>query len=315
MLRHTLLRPIGSLLLLAGITACGSSSSSSGTPPTAPPTTQRIYATSYAGSSPNFTRAIDVFAMPLSASSTPSIHAQVPNPATYDAGNIAVDTTGNLAACSFATNILVYSAPLSSSSTPSATIPTACGGPAFDSSGKLYVPTQGAGGVKVYSPPFTSASTPTLTITTGLSSPSEAAFDSSGNLYVDDDGAVPKIVVFAPPYTGAPSYTITSTSFKALRGISVDSHGNLAVADLGTGGVGMIHVINAPLSASSTVAFDLTANVNTPEQLAFDKSGSLYVANVGSTTGWISVYASPLTAASTPLVLSYQSNFGVALGP
>src|SRR5271165_598033 len=289
-------------IFVGALAACSSSS----TAPAPTPMPGHLYVNNTSTS----VKGVSVYSLPFSASST-ALYT-VSNGLVFP-GDVAVDSTGDLAVCAGANTVRYYTAPLSSSSTATANITTGCSTSAFDVNRSLYVPTQGAA-VNVYAQPITSAEVPT-TITNGLTSALSVAFDASGRLYVGDDGGTTGVHVYNAPYTGAPAFSIACCpgGGTALRGIAVDSNGDLFVAELFTM---KIWVFTAPLSAVSTSAYQLTG-VTVPEDMMFDASGKLYV--VDNTDGSLKIFTPPLSGASTPTVIppsvTFNADFGVAVGP
>jgi len=76
----------------------------------------------------------------------------------------------------------------------------------------------------------------------------------------------------------------------------------------------MVHVYQAPLTSSSTAAFDIVTAMNYPEELAIDNTGELYVASDSGAPP--NVYAGPFSKTSAPKVTvgSVVSEFGIAIG-
>jgi sugar lactone lactonase YvrE len=144
----------------------------------------------------------------------------------------------------------------------------------------------------------------------GLCSPMGLAFDSSGNLWVSDAGAN-RVLEFVPGASGCPAGqfcdgmtaslvvgtngvcppSASASSLCAPRGIAFDSSGNLWVADTGdyrvleipapyTGGASVV----LGQSDFTTTSYEGTTqtSVGTPEDLAFDSSGNLWVTDNGN---------------------------------
>ena len=65
-------------------------------------------------------------------------------------------------------------------------------------------------------------------------------------------------------------------------------------------GTGQVDVYTLPITAASTPAFSLTTGVNTPEGLAIDAAGNLYVGNLSDAT--IAVFNAPIASGATPSV-------------
>ena len=81
------------------------------------------------------------------------------------------------------------------------------------------------------------------------------------------------------------------------------------------GAPGRVDVYTLPITAASVPAFSMT-NVNTPEAMAMDSSGNLYVGNLTDAT--IRVFAPPFSASSTPTTTLTLTGtfalFGIAVG-
>ena len=82
-------------------------------------------------------------------------------------------------------------------------------------------------------------------------------------------------------------------------------------------GAGRVDVYNLPITAASTPAFALSTGVNTPEGLALDPAGNLYIGNLSDAT--VTVYSAPITASSVPSLIFKVSTgafaiFGIAVG-
>ncbi|PZR58549.1 MAG: hypothetical protein DLM50_03460 [Candidatus Meridianibacter frigidus] len=290
---------------LIGLAACTSNSNTITPVPLAP---QHLYVADAHSGGP-----ILQYTLPLTGASMPSATI-----GSGGEGSLALDAAGNLAAGNTAGQISIFTAPLTSSSVPSATFnngaSTPVGQMAFNNAGDLFAATEDIS-VNVFTHPLTSASTPSQAITSaGLSAAIGTLLDSSGNLYVSNSaGAGSNIYVFAPPYSGTPIITSVQAG-KAYRKMA-GSGNQLFVANV-SGATGSVDVYNTPLTTASTPAFSMT-NVNSPEALAFDNAGNLYVGNLGD--GTIRVFTPPFSAASSPAVTLVESGsfaiFGMAIGP
>ena len=277
-------------------------------------------------------RAASVFVYPPLGSNTGLLN-QAPT-ATISGSNtglafpigIALDSRANIYVTDLhAASVFVYS-PLGSNTgllnePPLATIAgsnTGLIGPygvTLDSSGNIYVADSNAAKVFVY--PALGSSTgphneaPTITISgsnTGLRQPFGIWLDSSGNIYVVN---VTSVFVYPPlgSSTGllneAPIATISTTMPTGLsypQGIALDSSGNIYVTDcpacyLGRGTPG-VYVFpagsNASTAPSATISGSATG-LESPDGIALDSSGNIYVADDGdgSCDGTASVYVYP----------------------
>ena len=256
------------------------------------------------------------YTLPITSTSTPVVTVTSSNVVA-----VAVDSNGNLGVGDNAGHLSFFSAPLTNASTPSATFnngtATNDGQTAFDSAGDLFASNVSTK-VNVFTHPVSSASTPSQAITdASLVSTIGAAFDSAGNLYVSNagtgGGTGSTLLVYASPYSGAPIIT-PNVATTAYRKIALTST-QLFVASV-AGSTGRVDVYNLPITASSAPAFAIT-NVNTPEGLATDSSGNLYVGNLSDAT--IRVFTPPFSATSPPTTTLTVSSgafaiFGIAIG-
>jgi sugar lactone lactonase YvrE len=153
-------------------------------------------------------------------------------------------------------------------------------GLAFDSSGNLYVANSGGNTIEE----FNTNGVGSVFTSLALSYPAGLAFDSSGNLYGPSGSGVIKFNTngvgtgFAGPITDSVGYRGAPT------GLAFDSSGNLYVAVTGT-----INFHSQVIYPASIVVFNTNGGVGTffasdysnltPNGIAFDSSGNLYVAN------------------------------------
>ena len=234
---------------------------------------------------------------------------------------------------------------------------------ALDSAGNLYIASTGdnvvekvdhlSGLMSVYAGsgapvPSRVLPTPGPATSVNLRDPAALAIDSSDNLYISDDNyAVYKVdtsqnlTIVAGTGTsssGAPTPgPATSTALGYPYGLAVSASGDLYIADghshvidrVDTGGQLSVFAGTGTALASGTlpVAGPATAaNLRTPDGMAFDASGNLYVADAGAaaaykidTSGHLSVVAGTgsygTRAFGSPAIsspLSYPQ--GVAIG-
>ncbi len=157
-------------------------------------------------------------------------------------------------------------------------------GIAIDSNGTLYVANNGVNGNSITEYPVAGHGNiaPTFSIT-GLSSPIGVAVDASRNVYVTNSAAN-SIQIFAPG-SNTPTCTIVgaATGLFTPGFITLDASGDIWVANE----TGNSIVEFPPLSSNpngnippmTTIGGSKTGlNSSTPEGLAFDASGRLYVA-------------------------------------
>jgi sugar lactone lactonase YvrE len=172
---------------------------------------------------------------------------------------------------------------------------------AVDSAGNLYVADRGNDTIRKIAPLGTNWVVSTLAGTAGVSGfvdgtnsgarftgPYGVAVDGAGILYVTDrgNGAVRKI---APQGTNWVVSTI-ATGFSAPGGCAVDASGNIFVAD--TSGqiirkiakVGTNWVVTAVAGGSqgSADGTNTAAQFHTPDRVAVDATGNLYVGDAGN---------------------------------
>ncbi|MGA2664576.1 MAG: NHL repeat-containing protein, partial [Nitrososphaerales archaeon] len=188
---------------------------------------------------------------------------------------------------------------------------------AFDRSGDLWVSDYNNSLVAEYTPPFTTGEAASLELgsasfsTTGCAStgledvcsPNGIAFDPQGNLWVADSENS-SIVEFKAPFTagesvstviGGPSETdgaVSATTLGEVYGIAFDGSGNLWVADSNDN---RVVEFKAPLSSGEAASLvlgqptltsvtndDAQSNMSGPEDIAFDRSGNVWVADTDS---------------------------------
>ena len=243
---------------------------------------------------------------------------------------VADDASGDLAVGDNAGHLQFFTAPLSGTSTPSAAFnngtATNDGQIAFTTAGDFWAAGV-SNRVNAFTHPFSNASTPSAFVTdAALVSAIGAAFDAAQNLYVSNAGTgtaitctsgagtCSNLLVYARPYTGAPIVTpnVASTAYRKVA-ISATQLFACSVA----GATGKVDVYALPITAASTPAFSITTGLNTPEGIALDPSGNLYVGNLSNAT--VAVYAPPFSAASAPTLaftvsLDAFALFGIAIG-
>src|SRR5215469_11626725 len=284
---------IGTLALVAlalPILAACSAGSTGGAPGPTPFPMTRLYVANDGGSG-----VVQIFAPPFSASSVPAVAFK--DGTSTDVDDVAFDRKGRLYVGNFGQDMVdVFTPPFTNASTSTFSITTGSGpeGIDLDILGNLYVANRNAGNVTVYNAPLSGTSTAAFTIATGLSQPiglkihggslyvadqthgyvavynapfsSSSAlavtipvagawgigFDGAGNLWVCNV-STSNVQEFTPPFTNTstPAITISGTlsnpEYPAL-----DATGNLYVSDITD-----VQVFLAPLSSSSTSAFDI----------------------------------------------------------
>ncbi len=277
------------------------------------------------------------FNLPLTASTTSNF--------TLTAGGnvvaLALDANGDLLAGLLNGSLQFFPAPLSGTSSASATFSNGGasnnGQAAFLSTGDFFAATV-SNKVNRFNAPFSNASTPASTVTdAGMVSDIGVAVDPAQNLYIANagtgnaaacagtsqpgGGCGSNVYVYAPPYTGAPTITPNVINFPfagnstAYRKLAVTAT-RLYAASVANGS-GRVDAWNLPLTAASTPAFSLTTGVNTPEAVAVDPAGNLYIGNLSDAT--VAVYNAPITATSVPSIIFKVSTgafaiFGIAVG-
>ena len=259
---------------------------------------------------------ISQYTLPLTVAATANFTFPLAN-----AVDMISDAAGNLVAADNAGHVFLFAKPLSAASTPTATFnnagSTANGQLVITPDGALIAATQGTS-LNVFTPPFTNATVSTSKITAAaLSSGIGAALDSSANLYVGNTptGGGSDLVVFAPPYTDSVNTPlVTGTLYRKIT-ISTTQLFVTSVANA----PGRVDVYTLPITQSSTPAFSIVNGVNTPETVALDSEGHLYVGNLNDAT--IAVYSPPFSAGSTPDLTLPIGNpattaiFGISIGP
>ena len=234
----------------------------------------------------------------------------------------AFDSSGDLWVANYSTNSLVEFAPrqlTTGSPAPTAVISSDTSGTsgtsgtsdsldgpdglAFDASGDLWVANYdevtGANSLVEFAPSqlTTGSPAPTAVISSdtsgSLDEPEGLAFDSSGDLWVANYSGN-SLVEFAPRQlaTGSPAPTAvissdTSGSLDEPEGLAFDSSGDLWVANYNSSTLVEYTpdelATGAPTPAI-TISPDRSGSLDAPDDLAFDPSGDLWVANYNSNT-------------------------------
>jgi len=216
--------------------------------------------------------------------------------------------------CSYA--VTAYSAASNGDVSPLSPVPTGLSAPQFvtiDASGNIYATNACTNTITIYAAGSKGDAGPIAIIggpKTGLSDPAGIALDSNLNIYVANAGA-PGVSVYKPLGSSAgllnetPIATISgsNTGLSYPQGIAVDStSGNIYVADEDATSV----YVYPPLGSSTGTLNEaptatisgLDTGLSSPEGIALDSSGNIYVADESAS----SVYVYPPLASSTGLL-------------
>jgi sugar lactone lactonase YvrE len=237
---------------------------------------------------------------------------------------VAFDAGGNLWVASYSNNTVVEftASQLGASGSPAPAVTlSATGGSlnrpttlAFDASGTLWVGNVGSNTVVAFTASQLGASgspapAVTLSATGGsLNNPIALAFDVSGTLWVTNDVSS-TVVAFAPSQltasgSPAPAVTLSATggSLNAPEALAFDVSGTLWVGNAGSNTVVAFTASQLGASGSPMPTATLSPNagsLNAPVGLAFDASGSLWVANAANNTV-VAFAASQLVGSGAP---------------
>lgn len=144
--------------------------------------------------------------------------------------------------------------------------------------------------------PFSASSTVTTPSPAALSSTIDVAFDSASNLYVSTKND--QVFVFAHPVTNAstPVATINLPGGGDPVYIAIDSANNLWVEDANNL---KVYKFTGPFSGTTTPApaVTLSTGLPSPEGIAFDAAGNLYV---GNDSGNIQIFTAPIANNASP---------------
>jgi len=308
----TFLRRFGLLALsLAVLASWGCQRSSVISIPPPPP--NKLYVNDGSG-----TIGLQAYTMPLGPASTPAFTLAGSN---LIGSGAATDSLGNVYSAHFlAATIDVFNLAVTSTSTPAFTmaVASACGpttkvsntsGMSFDHSGNLWVAGEFGNQVYELTPPFAGGCViPAFFNCACFSGPVTTLFDRAGNLIVPEFGGK-AVQIFRQPFAfgppNVPAATLTVPAAPPFNGpVSIGGAG-ISVADQLVLGLndGRIIVYNGPFATGSVPAFQIAAPAGASgvRNMIYDASGNLYVPYALS--GQIGVFASPLSAASTPLLL------------
>ncbi|MGH7702347.1 MAG: hypothetical protein ACREMO_04600 [Gemmatimonadales bacterium] len=233
---------------------------------------------------------------------TPAIAITTPSAGLFSIVGVAFDRDGTMWLASQEDSLLLAFAPAtltaSGSRAASTIIAPSAGslsGPtslAFDRAHHLWVANFGNGTVVRLDPgQLASSGAPApAVILTGLGHPTAIAFDAAGSLWVSDLQA--RTVTGFPPMeliaSGSPSSSIVlrgaASSLAVPGGLAFDASGNLWVANFGSRT--LVAFTAAQLAAGGSPAPDVVVrstagSLSTPEGLAFDAGGNLWVMNLG----------------------------------
>jgi hypothetical protein len=283
----------------------GCSSSSSSPPP--PPTNTIVYAASFNNAGVQ----LDSFAYPISATSVVLASLSSGAPTTLsDASAMLADSAGRIWVLNDTATpyITVFTPPLSATSAPVATINVTGGGDtfhmAFDAAGNLWVASTTTNQVFEYNGPWgavTGTQTPVanVTLSVGLNRPEGLAFDTTGKLYVANEGSTTIFVWNTPLSGGASNGSLIGLT--APDAIAFDSAGNLYSGDA-NGNLARFNT-GFVLGAAPNIVDPLaTSTLNDSQNMSFDLSGNLYIADCGSTVTEFTAVATTFSATSAPAV-------------
>ena len=213
--------------------------------------------------------------------------------------------------------ILQFSTSASGASTPVSTIAnlnvTSLAYLAVDGSGDIYTTaTEGTTGTSVLEFPVNSSNNaqPTRGIpfntTTQISAPNGLAVDPAGNMALPEATGVP---IFTSTANGSvpPSDFITAGGASTLvnpAAAAVDTNDNLYIANSGEGAANPIVVFNTTSTGAPVRSIGgalTTMAVGSPQGIATDTAGNLYVANVVSGVSSILIFEPTATGNTPPL--------------
>ncbi|MBV8365070.1 MAG: hypothetical protein JO194_01080 [Candidatus Eremiobacteraeota bacterium] len=293
-----------------------------------PPPPARTYV-----SNPAFvsgTAGVQVYQMPLTASSTPAFTLGPANGIPLSPSALAVDKAHNLYVLDDgASSIFIFSQPISATSTPAVTLGPIPGTAndtfiTLDAAGDIWMSSSATSTIYEFSPPFaTGVPAPALVINTtvpALNNQTGITFDTTGRMFVANQLAG-QVLVFNPPFANGMAAIATITSPGFPEGVAFDVKDQMYVSDFTTGNV---YAFKPPFATGITPAFHIAPPVvsgGTSGEATFiatDSSFNLYVPyGVDGAHGNLSVFAPPFSGASTPVLslpgIGNPSN--IAIGP
>jgi sugar lactone lactonase YvrE len=243
--------------------------------------------------------------LPAGATSLVVIHTGLTAPK-----GIAVDSTGNLYVSQpGSVSLTVYPVGGGNPTTLGSALDQPIG-LALDGLGNIYVADSGDGKVKKIA-----ISNGTVTpVGTGWSTPFGVALDAAGNLYVADQGTYSVAKVTTASVKSTVMYPLYA------YGVAVDPSGNVFSSD----SVGYT-VQEVPLGGSQQALVSSSASIdgtplNSPEGMAVDSAGSVYLADLGNgrviklQPGGVTFPATAVSTASSPVTLTFTFNTGGVIG-
>ncbi len=201
-------------------------------------------------------------------------------------------------------------------------------GVAVDTNGNVYVADTANAAIRK----VTSAGVVT-TLSTQFSGPTGVAVDTNGNVYVADyyshtirkvtPAGVVTILAGASGTSGSADGTNSAARFNYPQGVAVDSATNVYVADSGNntirkvtpagGNWAVTTLAGSPVSGGNADGTGSAAQFNTPNGVAVDSAGNVYVANTYDDTILKGIPASSVPAPNLqpPSLSAGQFGFGI----
>jgi YVTN family beta-propeller protein len=161
------------------------------------------------------------------------------------------------------------------------------------------------------------------TIGSGFPAPDGVAVDGSGNVYIADygNGTVYEMLAVNGSIPASPTILTLGSGFLSPTGIAVDGSGNIYLADqfipsgqFQVGAVQEILAVNGKIPASPTIlSFTVFSGFNSPNGLAVDASGNVYVADTGNAAIY-EMLAENGSIPASPAIRTLGSGFGAPNG-